>query len=95
MPDGFKSLKDVFRSDPQLSNVRRIVKSSEVVLDFYKIFPELKMVVKPDKVEKMFLKIKVENSVWRSELKFKEFEIVRKINNYYNEERIKGIKFSS
>ena len=95
MPDGFKSLKDVFRSDPQLSNVRRIVKSSEVVLDFYRIFPELKKVVKPDKVEKMFLKIKVENSVWRSELKFKEFEIVRKINNYYNEERIKGIKFSS
>ena len=95
MPDGFKSLKDVFRNDPQLSNVRRIVKSSEVVLDFYRIFPELKKVVKPDKVEKMFLKIKVENSVWRSELKFKEFEIVRKINNYYNEERIKGIKFSS
>jgi len=95
MPDGFKSLKDVFRSEPQLSNVRRIVKSAEVVLDFYRIFPELEKVVKPENVDKMFLKIKVENSVWRSELKFKEFEIVRKINNYYNEERIKGIKFSS
>jgi len=95
MPDGFKSLKDVFRSEPQLSNVRRMVKSAEVVLDFYRIFPELEKVVKPENVDKMFLKIKVENSVWRSELKFKEFEIVRKINNYYNEERIKGIKFSS
>jgi len=37
----------------------------------------------------MFLKIKVENAVWRSELKFKEHEIVKKINGYYNEERIK------
>ena len=95
MPDSFKSLKEVFRNEPQLSNLRRIVKSADVVLDFYRIFPELEKVVKPEKVDRMFLKLKVENSVWRSELKFKEFEIVRKINNYYNEERIKGIKFSS
>ena len=67
MPDGFKSLKEVFRSEPQLSNVRRLVKSSEVVLDFYKIFPDFKKIVKPQKVDRMFLKIKVENAVWRSE----------------------------
>jgi hypothetical protein len=93
MPDGFKSLREVYRSEPQLRNVRRIVKSSEVVLDFYKIFPDLEKIAKPQKVDKMFLKIKVENAVWRSELKFKEQEIVKKINKYYNEERIKRIKF--
>ena len=95
MPDGFKSLREVFRSEPQLNNIRRIVKSSEVILDFYKIFPDLEKIVKPQKVDKMFLKIRVENSVWRSELKFKELEIVKRINNYYNEERIKGIKFTN
>ena len=95
MPEGFKSLKEVYRSEPQLRNVRKIVKSSEVVIDFYKIFPDLEKIVKPQKVDKMFLKIKVENAVWRSELKFKEHEIVKKINSYYNEERIKGIKFTN
>ena len=95
MPDRFKSLKDVFKSDPQLKEVRKIVKSADVVVDFYKIFPELKKIVLPQKVTKMYLKIKVDNAVWRSELRFKETEIVNKINKYYNEERIKGIKFSS
>ena len=95
MPEGFKSLREIYRSEPQLRNVRRIVKASEVVLDFYKIFPDLERIAKPQKVDKMFLKIKVENAVWRSELKFKEQEIVEKINNYYNEERIKGIKFTN
>jgi hypothetical protein len=79
LPEGFKSLKEVYRSESQLQNVRRIVKSSEVVIDFYKIFPDLKKVAKPKKVDKMFLKIKVENAAWRSELKFKEHEIVKKI----------------
>ena len=49
----------------------------------------------PHEVDKMFLKLKVENAVWRSELKFREREIVEKINNFYKEERIKGIKFSN
>jgi len=95
MPDGFRSLKDVFGTEPQLINVRRIVKSSDVVVDFYKIFPGLEKIAVPQKVDKMFLKLKVSNSVWRSELKFKELEIVEKINKFYNEERIKGIKFTN
>ena len=95
MPDGFKSLKDVFISDPNLVNVRKVIKSSDVIIDFYTIFPNLKKVVVPLKIDKMFLKIRVENSVFRSELKFKEREIVDKINKFYNEERVKGIKFSN
>jgi hypothetical protein len=95
MPDGFKSLKDVFISDPGLGNVRSTVKSSDVVIDFYKIFPDLKKVVVPLKIDNMFLKLRVENSVLRSELKFKEQEIVNKINRFYIEERVKGIKFTN
>jgi len=95
MPDGFRSLKDVFSKEPGLFKVRSIVKSSDVVIDFYKVFPDLKKIVVPQKVDKMFLKLKVENAAWRSELKFKEREIVDKINAFYNEERIKGIKFTN
>jgi len=95
MPDGFKSLKDVFITDPDLGSIRKIIKSSDVVLDFYKIFPDIEKVVVPLSVDKMFLKLRVENSVLRSELKFKEKEIVDKINMYYSEERVKGIKFTN
>lgn len=95
MPDGFRSLKDVFGKEPGLYNVRNIVKSSDVVIDFYKIFPDLRKIVVPQKVDKMLLKLKVENAAWRSELRFKELEIVDKVNAFYNEERIRGIKFTN
>ena len=95
MPDGFKSLKEIFSNEPQLYKVRSVVKSSDVVIDFFKIFPDLKKVVIPQKVDKMFLKLRVENAVWRSELKFKEQEIVDKINKFYNEQRVRGIKFTN
>ena len=95
MPDTFRSLKDVFDNEPQLTNIRKVVKATDVVNDFSKIFPNLEKIAVPVKVDKMFLKLKVENSTWRSELKFKEFEIVEKINKFYNEERIKGIKFTN
>lgn len=95
MPEGFKSLKEVFSKEPGLYKVRNVVKSSDVIGDFHRIFPDLKKIAVPYKVDKKFLKLKVENAVWRSELKFKEKEIVDKINNFYKEERIKGIKFSN
>jgi len=76
-------------------NVRKAVKSSDVILDFFKIFPDMDKVVVPLKMDKMFLKLRVENSVLRSELKFKEQQIVNKINQFYNEERVKGIKFTN
>lgn len=95
MTNGFKSLKEVFVTDPNLSNVRKTVKSSDVILDFYRIFPDMEKVVAPVKMDKMILMLRVENSVLRSELKFKEQQIVDKINQFYNEERVKGIKFTN
>ncbi len=93
MPEGFKSLADILNKDPGLAAVRKIVKQSDVILDFYKIFPEMKKVVKPIKVDKKVLFINVENSIMRSELRFKEALIINKVNKYFNEERIKGIRF--
>jgi len=95
MPDHFKSLDEVFKTEPGLRKLRNIVKSSDVIIDFYKIFPDLKNIAKPQNVRKKFLNIKVENAAWRSELKFREKEIVDKINSYFKEDRVKGIKFTN
>lgn len=95
MLDGFKSLKEAFNSEPEFSKIRELINSNDVVKDFEKIFPELKQVVSPVKAEKKVLTLKVENAAWRNELKFKENEIIKKINTYYNEERIIKIKFSA
>ncbi|HEX7358677.1 MAG TPA: DUF721 domain-containing protein [Ignavibacteriaceae bacterium] len=95
MPDGFKSIKDVFNTDPALKKIRNVISENDVVNDFEIIFPELKKVVKAKKCQNSILTIKVENAAWRSELKFKEKEIIEKINSYYREERINKIIFSA
>lgn len=94
MPEGFKSLKEVFNKEPELSTIRNLVKEKDIISDFEKIFPELLKVAKAIKSFKCCLTVKVENSSWRHELKTKEEEIIKKINSYYNEERIKEIRFT-
>jgi chaperonin cofactor prefoldin len=94
MSDGFKSLKEVFNKEPELKKIRDVVKSSDIVNDFNIIFPDLKKIVTAVKSNKSTLIIKVENPVWRQELKHSEENIINKINSFYNEERIKQIRFS-
>lgn len=95
MPDGFKSLKEIFDTNQGLKKIKNIIVENDVVNDFEIIFPELKKVVKAKKCQNSILTIKVENAAWRSELKFKEKEIIEKINSYYREERINKIIFSA
>ena len=95
MPDGFKSIKDVFNSDPALKKIRSVISENEVVNDFEKIFPEFKKVAQAKKSQNLVITLKVENAAWRNELKFKEKEIIEKINSYYGEERITKIIFSA
>lgn len=93
MHNGFMSLSEVFNSDPALAKVRKIVKESDVTIDFGNIFPDLEKVAQAVKVENMILFLRVENAAWRNELKFKENVIVEKINNYFQETRINRVKF--
>lgn len=95
MPEGFKSIGDVFNSEPGLKNIREIINQNEVVNNFKTIFPELIKVAKAKSVKDKTLTLKVENPAWRNELKFKEKEILGKINSYYGEDRINKIKFSA
>lgn len=94
MPDKFKSLKDIFYHEPELKNIREIVKTNDIVNDFNKIFPDLKNIVSSVKSSRKNLVLKVENPAWRQELKQQENNIIKKINEFYNEERIISIRFS-
>lgn len=93
MPDGFKSLADIFNKEPGFAGLRKIIGESDVIAEFCKVFPDLDKVARAIKVEKKTLYLKVENAAWRNELKFREETIVNKINKYFNEERINKIKF--
>jgi hypothetical protein len=93
MPSSFKSLKDVFRKERSLAGIREIVESSDVVVHFFEIFPNLEKVVMPQSCEKKILKLKVENPAWRNELRFMESEMIEKINTFFKEQRINQIRF--
>ncbi len=93
MPKDFSSLGDIIKRDPQLGGLRRILKEADVVADFERIFPDLIKIAVPVKVERQILFLRVDNAAWRSELKFKEMVIVKKINEFYGEDRIKIVKF--
>ena len=76
-----------------LSGLREIVESSDVVVRFSEMFPNLEKVATPISCEKKMLKLKVENATWRNELKFMEVEMIDKINSFFKEQRINQIRF--
>ena len=93
MRNSFRSLKDIFLKERSLASMREIVDSSDVIVYFFEIFPNLEKIVAPLSCEKKILKLKVENPAWRNELKFKESEMIENINKHFNEQRITQIRF--
>lgn len=95
MPEGFHKISEIFDKEPGLANIRRVLKQSDIVNDFEKIFPDLVKIAEAVKAEKKCIYLRVQNAAWRSELKFREGQIINKINNFYKEERIKYVRFVS
>jgi hypothetical protein len=93
MPDGFRRISEIFDKEPGLAGIKQIIKQSDIVNDFGKIFPDLIKIAEAVKVETKCIFLRVPNSTWRNELKFREKQILEKINNYYKEERIKQVRF--
>ncbi len=93
MPNNFVSLAEAIDNGPVFESLRKLIKESDVVTEFYKVFPDLNKIVVAAKVEKKILFLKVENPAWRSELKLKESLIVEKINKYFKDNRIDRIRF--
>ena len=95
MHKGFISLGEAFEKEPSLTKLKNSIKDYDIVTNFYEIFKDFEKIAVPVKVKNSVLYLKVENSVWRSELKIKEQNIIEKINQYLKEERIKKLKFVS
>jgi hypothetical protein len=89
----FRTLDEVLNTEKEFSNLKETIKNYDIVETFAKIFPELSAIAQAVKVDKKVLFIRVENSVWRSELNFRKTLIVEKVNRYFNEQIIKTIKF--
>ncbi|NUN09560.1 MAG: DUF721 domain-containing protein [Ignavibacteriaceae bacterium] len=89
----FKSIGELFDSEPGLKKTRKLLEEGEVLYYFYIIFPQFINIAEPVKVEKKNLYLRVENAAWRSELKFREDELIKTINDYFSGERIKHLKF--
>jgi hypothetical protein len=90
---GFKSITEVIEKEKDFEKLRDTVKNYNLVDEFEKIFPELSNVASAVKTEKKTLYLKVENSVWKSELNFQKNILIEKINKHYKEQIIKSIKF--
>jgi hypothetical protein len=93
MHDGFLSISEIIKKEPGFEKLRRVIKQYDVITGFHKIFPDLKKVAVPIKIEKKTLHLKVANAAWRSELKFNQKTIIEKINTFYEEEIIRTIRF--
>ncbi len=79
----FRTLDDVLNKEAEFTNLRESLKNYNIVDEFEKIFPELKLIAKAVKLEKQVLFLRVENSVWKSELNFQKTLLIEKINKQF------------
>ncbi len=91
--NSFKSIDQILNTENEFTNLRESVKNYNIVEEFIKIFPEMKKVTQAVKVEKQILFLRVENSVWKSELNLRKNLIAERINKYFGEKVVKTIKF--
>ena len=89
----FRTIIDVIDKEKEFEKLRVSLQNYNVVEEFEKIFPELKLIAKAVKLEKQVLYLRVDNSVWKSELNFQKTILIEKINKHFNEVVIKSLKF--
>ncbi len=87
------SVGEIIAASPLLKKVHELILNGEVIENFFVIFPGLLGKATPAKFEKKILYINVDYSVLKGELKFHDTEIVKKINEYFKEERVKKVRF--
>ncbi|MCE1190095.1 MAG: DUF721 domain-containing protein [Ignavibacteria bacterium] len=95
MNESYRRLGSILQVDPEWRKLREMVSSQEVVDKFFEICPQFIGHVVPIKMQKQVLTLAVENAVLRSEIKFHEQELIQKINEFFNDQRIDKIKFQA
>ena len=93
MRKAIRSLSEIIREENEFERLRKITFAQEILDKFGELFPKLKSFVTPVKYENGILYLKVENSVWRSELQFNQKTFVERINKTLESDEIKSIKF--
>jgi hypothetical protein len=93
MREKYKSIPDVIKKEQAFEAIRKKALEYDITSEFKQIFPELKSIAKAVKVDTKVLFLRVDNSVWRSELNFKRNLIIEKVNKHFNGKVIKHIKF--
>ena len=93
MSKKIKSVGEIFKSEKAFAGIRRTALENDIIENFSAIFPDLKLVVEAKRIFRGSLYLKVENSVWKSELNLRKHIIIERINASFGEEIIKRIKF--
>jgi len=93
MPNNFKSISEIIHKEKVFNKVIEKSRQQEVIDKFYVIFPELKKIAEVIRVDKETLFLRVENSVWRSELNLNRESLMNKLNNQLENKVISKIKF--
>ena len=93
MYDSFKNINEILAGEKEFEKFRKAINTYEVIERFSEIFPELAKIIVPVKIVKSVLFLRVDNSVWRSELNFRKELLIKKINIFFKKEIVKSIKF--
>lgn len=88
-----RNINEILSEEGEFKKLKKAIDSYEVIEKFFEIFPDLTKVTNPVKIEKNILHLRVENSVWRSELNFRKSLLIKKINLFFGKDIVKGIKF--
>lgn len=91
----FRTISDVLFNEKEFSQIVVKAKEEEVVERFVEIFPELKNIAKAVKFSNNVLFLRVENSVWRSELNLKQTALIKKMSENIKDISIDRLKFIS
>jgi len=91
----FRSISDIILNEKEFKPLILKAKQEEVVEKFSLIFPELSTISKAVKFKDNILFLRVENSVWRSELNLKQAALINKITKNIKDISIDKIKFIS
>ena len=87
-----KAVSDILQSK-EFEPINNILIENEVVRKFSEIFPDLKKIAKAKKISNKTLFLRVQDSVWRSELNFHKETIIEEINKHFKKEIVKNIRF--
>lgn len=93
MYSDFRNLNEILGEEKEFEKFRNAIKEYEVIELFFEIFPELEKIIEPVRITKSILYLRVDNSVWRSELNFRKELLIKKINNHFQKNLVKSIKF--